>query len=162
MNELTDFLLARIAEDEAVAHDVLADRHRLIESGARIENPSTVALEMYDDGPSAFAAMSAERLLAECAAKRAIVTAYEQSLDRPEAGMIVRSAHPHATDALEGAVRALAGIYAGRGNFDAGSREGSGFSDITRTLGDDDPHRADIIVRDMAGREWRVAPPEEA
>ena len=72
---LSDFLLARIAEDGVVAHEVLQQRQRLIAQGSRVEDPDTRALEIWEDGPSPFVSMSAERLRAECRAKRVAIEA---------------------------------------------------------------------------------------
>lgn len=65
MTTLTDFLLARIAEDEAVAQAPHPSAHPdLLADMSRIE---------YDYGPIGYARLGIGRVLAECDAKRRIV-----------------------------------------------------------------------------------------
>lgn len=72
---ITEFLLARIAEDEAAAREALSDRPW----ADRIWPP-----EVHDDGVRNVAvAYSPPRVLAECAAKRAIVAAAEEMTGPP-------------------------------------------------------------------------------
>ncbi|HET8768401.1 MAG TPA: DUF6221 family protein [Pedococcus sp.] len=69
---ITEFLLARIAEDAAVAAE--AD-----EGSLPVADPASWAVSVcYDEvwGPVGRADMDASRLLAECEAKRRIVEAY--------------------------------------------------------------------------------------
>jgi len=75
MSDLTEFLLARIAEDEAVAQDALDGRPWADESWQP---------EVYDDGVRNVAvAYSPARVLAECEAKWAIVDEARRWIERP-------------------------------------------------------------------------------
>lgn len=69
MNELTDFLLARIAEDEAAAHEVESDF--AFDPSEPLYSPLDVFSPGYDMRP--VISIERTRVLAECAAKRAIV-----------------------------------------------------------------------------------------
>lgn len=107
-DDLTDFLLARVSEEEAVAQEVLRDRRRGIEQGARYEDPDTNPLMAWEDGPKPFAAMSAERVLADCKAKRRLVQLWAQSDDMygGDAGAF-----------MDDALRAFVQPYADREDF---------------------------------------------
>lgn len=111
---LTDFLLARIAEDEAVARKAInagdgvwarSDEHEAylcIVEGADIR--------IYDEGghdehqAAHIARHDPARVLAECAAKRAIV---DEATNQHTGGI-----------EFDGVLRALASIYADHPDFD--------------------------------------------
>jgi hypothetical protein len=71
MTTLTDFLLARIAEDEAAAREAIRMRDRI--DFIRQPEVPDLAFEAWDDAPVPFVAVGPERVLAECEAKRRIV-----------------------------------------------------------------------------------------
>ena len=76
---LTDFLLARIAEDEAVAGDVQGELQRLIDRNVYLSgyvpNITDTGIYSSEDGSGDPAVLVAPaRVLAECEAKRRIVT----------------------------------------------------------------------------------------
>jgi hypothetical protein len=109
MPSLTDFLLARIAEDEAVAR--AAREHEYL-SAARDASP----LRWVKD-PLGYGTIwvNSGRVLAECEAKRRIVTAlavreeFGAGLDSPE--------DKAATWALRESCKALAVVYADRPGY---------------------------------------------
>lgn len=81
---LTGFLPARIAEDEAVAREAIAQRNDEIASGAYIEGhepkPDAGPPTVWDDwigGPGI--RVGAEWLLAECEAKRLMLARVERA-----------------------------------------------------------------------------------
>jgi len=71
---LTEFLMARIAEDEAQARDAIAERNRIFHNDP--PGPD-LTLESYPDAGVPFVAVGPERVLAECAAKRCIVELHQ-------------------------------------------------------------------------------------
>lgn len=103
---LADFLLARIAEDEAVA-GVLADR--------RADSPSPMS-QFYGRSHFVKDPTSTTRTLAECKAKRAIVEDFAESVAD------VRQTSDHwalgEMHALKRATIALAAVYADHDEFD--------------------------------------------
>lgn len=107
MTTLTDFLLARIAEDEAVAQKVVDD--------ASGERAPWIWLDpgppWHCDEQSDHIAMAPVRVLAECAAKRRIIR-----LMRPDPHMMVGA---EAGVVPEIALRALASVYADHAEFRA-------------------------------------------
>lgn len=116
---ITEFLLARIAEDEAVARVVL-------DSNGRPDGKGLWSVQIgVNGGDVQFAHVGVDpaRVLAECAAKRAIVAewrevTYEESweLDRIEAGYL---------GGIDHAVRTLAAVYAEHPQFRAEWRVGA-------------------------------------
>jgi hypothetical protein len=116
---LTDFLLARFAEDEAAVRaiengfdsDPRAREHQCAEDrGLEWINPSIEWSDSYRlTIPSA-------RILAECEAKRQIVAVYEalavrKDADRPGA------VQWHEADAYRTVLRTLASVYADHPNY---------------------------------------------
>jgi hypothetical protein len=109
---LTEFLLARIAEDEEVALSAIRQRDDEIAGGAYVAGsepqPDADQPVVWDDwtgGPGI--RMGAERLLAECEAKRRIVEAWPDtfglwSADQADAARAMKDV----------ALRALAQPYA--------------------------------------------------
>lgn len=104
---LTDFLLARIGEDEATAREAIAERIRV--------RPDLTSPDIEVDAldwPSVVA-VGGERFLAECEAKRRIVEMWSarfEQADHPTIGA-------HATG-LGLAIRALAVVYADHPDYD--------------------------------------------
>jgi len=96
MNDLTDFLLARIAEDEAAAHKLtLTDRRPVLSLAITVNHP--------------------ERILAECAAKRAIIELAQKASEVEEefhdyvwAGAGPKQVEPWTGDAI---LLSLAAVY---------------------------------------------------
>ena len=93
---LTEFLLARIEEDEAEA------------SWVRHENRETVAAQFYGDLNAAWIHSRNIQTLAECEAKRRIVEKYDHARDYGQG--------PGGW--LEQCVGYLAGVYADHPDFD--------------------------------------------
>ena len=120
---LTDFLLARIAEDEAAAHRFDADLAREFGTPAEslLSSELTLAGSGYMDYP--VLTVDSTRVLAECEAKRRIVEKLERRWDEADAaaedpnlsvrerGSMNRMYSSQATG-LASAVRALAEVYA--------------------------------------------------
>ena len=92
--DIKDFLLARIAEDEALAKK------------GRPNNTGLEVLEIDDYGTEALG-ISEARILAECAAKRAIVEQWDDPAFSDQGAY--DSGHARAMD---DAVRSLAAVYA--------------------------------------------------
>lgn len=97
---LTDFLLARIAEDEAVAQEIRPDEH--------LRTRDASSLEVARAGEYATGAITSGRVLAECAAKRAVIR-----VTRGLGGYYNPDAARQAPDIL----RALASVYADHLDF---------------------------------------------
>lgn len=83
---LTEFLLARIAEDEEIARDATNDGHRWLVQEETIElwpddlEPATGVMHFPRKAHAYHAATwNPERVLAECAAKRRIVASFNFS-----------------------------------------------------------------------------------
>lgn len=97
---ITEFLLARLAEDETAARSALG------EDPAPYREPGDW---FGGDGPSGYSwvILSPERAIAECEAKRRIVEAVEYQLG----GTNWR-------DAIEYAMREMASVYAEHPDFD--------------------------------------------
>lgn len=119
---LTEFLLARIAEDEevakAVAQEIRAELARDIYLPGQGPDPDDRGMYRASDGTDSPAVVvGPARVLAECQAKRRIVemwsTRNEQS-DHPTIGA-------HATG-LSLAIRALAAVYADHPDYDGAWR----------------------------------------
>ena len=91
---ITEFLEARIAEDEATAS--------LLTGGGAGHSPRT---QVYTGTEWVTTPLTTDRLLAECKAKRAIIAAAE-----PEAWMD-NHAYGGYTDAMDVAISALAAVY---------------------------------------------------
>lgn len=96
MSDLTDFLLARIAEEEAVAREAVQDERQLAEDYSLVAGTNG-AVEV---GPA--------RVLAECEAKREIVE-HRQRIDRNASDTEWHSGY---SDGNYDALRALALPYA--------------------------------------------------
>lgn len=107
---LTDFLLARIAEDEAVARTEDNDQpHRMICGAAMLD----VGFACDCEYP--------QRLLAECAAKRRIVAMAAESADFEDAMPIrgyARAIHSPSIDVLVRVQQLLALPYADHPDYD--------------------------------------------
>ena len=71
---LTDFLLARIAEDEAQAREAITERDRINFVQYEPDVPD-MSLTAWSDAPVPGVLVGPERVLAECEAKRRIVAA---------------------------------------------------------------------------------------
>ena len=83
---LTDFLLARIAEDEEVARSVeTEDARTQYVIGYEHDSPDTSFWADYD-GARPSVSVGAGRVLAECAAKRRIVQRYRWTEDHLDDG----------------------------------------------------------------------------
>lgn len=115
MTAIADFLLARIAEDEAVVRATL-DEHDLLDWTPEVGWPPAFGLAGPVDGPSGYivAIIDPARVLAECEAKRRIVELhYSWSMDaerypEPPFGPILATQAHTATTIL----RSLAAIWA--------------------------------------------------
>jgi hypothetical protein len=89
---LTDFILQRIAEDEAAAREAIRMRDRI--DFIRPPEVPDLAFEAWEDAPVPFVAVGPERVLAECEAKRRIVKraqraseAFRQSINPVTSGV---------------------------------------------------------------------------
>lgn len=71
MSNITEFLLARIAEDEAAARDAILERHRVL--GTVRGSVPEMTLRSWPDAGAPAVLVGPERVLAECEAKRRIV-----------------------------------------------------------------------------------------
>lgn len=71
---LTDFLLARYAEEEAAARLTIADRKRMFDDEP--DEPNFVFRDWPDHPGPGIVIVGAERVLAECEAKRRIIEGY--------------------------------------------------------------------------------------
>lgn len=100
MSVLTDFLLARIAEDEAVAHDFVPEE---------VASPSLERQRYIRARGDWVVLYDPARVLAECEAKREIVRYYLLLCEQAEAQE--RPFHFHSTGLLY-AVRTHAAVYA--------------------------------------------------
>jgi len=103
MSDLADFLLARIAEDEAVAQ--LSITHG---TGGF---PTSYGQRLWN-GPGQYPVMAAQRLLAECSAKRRIVERLGRATDVAWSG-----SYAVRDDALD-SLRDLALPYADHPDYD--------------------------------------------
>jgi len=108
---LTDFLLARIAEDEADARQLAVDLDRWdrerAANGADGTQGSIVVSTLHGG------AFDPARVLAECEAKRRIVTTYlEMTTDEETAEFMVGESSIFRTALLD-----LAAIYAGHADY---------------------------------------------
>jgi hypothetical protein len=79
---LADFILQRIAEDEAAAREAIAMRDRI--NFIRPPEVPDLAFEAWEDAPVPFVAVGPERVLAECEARRRIVGEHEARWITPE------------------------------------------------------------------------------
>lgn len=70
---IVEFLLARIAEDEAEARDAIAERARVFGDDPRSSDPD-MSLQSWPDVGVPAVLVGPERVLAECAARRAVIT----------------------------------------------------------------------------------------
>jgi hypothetical protein len=108
-NALAEFLLARIAEDEAVARAAIMYRSRVF-GGDVGEVAPDFDVRPNDDLSVPAVVVGPERLLAECEAKRRIVEQYAEHADYDN----VEDSYEHATGRIVGlgeAVRLLAEVY---------------------------------------------------
>jgi Family of unknown function (DUF6221) len=95
VNDLAEFLLARIAEDSSLAHLADEDAQRL--------RPITDDLAVPTDGDRRVAHMfrwSPARVLAECEAKRRIVEDYLAQVNSHRSGWDARTPRDHPLRAL--------------------------------------------------------------
>lgn len=76
MSTLTEFLLARIAEDEALATEAQENQAGLVFDGDNLGEPDPMRLLLMKRGTPIVSAFPA-RVLAECEAKRRIVKMHE-------------------------------------------------------------------------------------
>lgn len=73
MSDLTDFLLARIAEDEAVARELRAE-------GTSVMSGSVLREPWHEGGPYHSDRWNPVRVLAECEAKRELITLHPEAV----------------------------------------------------------------------------------
>ncbi|ACZ29584.1 hypothetical protein Xcel_0545 [Xylanimonas cellulosilytica DSM 15894] len=104
---VTDFMLARIAEDEAVAR-------RAINSGADLVMTPT---DLWN-GPGQLPVIKGRRLLAECEAKRQIVEEAARLAALHPDGLATAPEFTGARKALQHAVQLLALPYASHPHYD--------------------------------------------
>jgi hypothetical protein len=110
--ELTEFLLARIAEDEAVAREAMMRRDR---SEPLDDEPWRL---WWQDVPSRLC-VDPTRVLAECEAKRRIVADAQAFADDPEKDWgEVDNLDDGQAQAFANAMRALASVYRDHPDFD--------------------------------------------
>ncbi len=109
MQTLSDFLLQRIAEDEAAAHTESA---RIDARYASVRGAS-LAFTDWDLGPG-----NPARVLAECKAKRQIVEEYAARNDDVDLMMGPDSLRQREWSGLRLAVRTLAAIHADHPEFE--------------------------------------------
>lgn len=106
---ITEFLLARIDEDEAIARKVIDESSDPLDWTSEPDWPPAVGLAGPVDGPSGYESIVIDpaRVLAECEAKRRIVEAADNVVE-PDSGRRL---------ALEFVVRQLASVYADHPDF---------------------------------------------
>lgn len=92
MSDLTEFLFARIAEDEAQAREAIAERKRVTRDG---DEPDDRFAYWPDLGAPAVV-VGGERVIAECEAKRRIVEEAQRAIWFPYIRFLaaVYSDHP--------------------------------------------------------------------
>lgn len=100
MSDLTDFLLARIAEDEAVARDTLEGEKALG------HDPASRVSDLWGTARPGLIAVMAKpsRVMAECAAKRATLKDVESlrgEIKSATPGGVTRLSMLHALDMIE-------------------------------------------------------------
>lgn len=100
---LTEFLLARIAEDEAVANHVRPDE--------RPRTRDALGLGSARDGFHSAVAITSGRVLAECKAKRQIVASTERAMRLGTNGL------------GPSVLRELAAVYADHSDYDESWRD---------------------------------------
>lgn len=107
--ELADFLLARIAEDEDVARRSIEDDTRMTAEAGPIENPGPAYVtEQASVGMEYLVGVRPARVLAECEAKRQVVT---------QAAHYTDVLYDPAAQVYRQVLRALALPYAGHPDY---------------------------------------------
>lgn len=84
MSDLTEFLLARIVEDETVAREIAAEMVRVADQyrPGMAPDPDDMGIHAFEDGRNTPAVIvGPARVMAECEAKRRIVAEHPQFVD---------------------------------------------------------------------------------
>ncbi len=104
---LTEFLLARIAEDEHVAMVTRADEHPNVRE-------RSAATSAYDAAGYTYVRTTSGRLSRDCTARRRIVSAHQAAQEAGDETTVV---------ALETVMRHLAAVHADHPDFDPAWRD---------------------------------------
>lgn len=122
MSDLVAFLEARLEEDEAAARAALGGRVR--RAAALPQRPSERVVGSDGEGPASTTPTGAERVLAECEAKRRIISDMQRqaALAHDELDPHRSASAARMSQGLYHALMVLATVYAGHADYRDGWR----------------------------------------